>query len=409
MSALGVLRVLRAHTARRLMRRALSALVATALASAALAHKSSDAYLSWQVQGARIEQRIDIALRDLDRELTLDANDDAQLTWGEVRTRWPDIARLASAGVQLQADGRACTVVAQGPAQLEEHTDGRHAVLQSTLQCAAPVATLQIDYRLFERSDASHRGIARTVGATTQTWLLVPGAGRQDLVITDAAQASGHSPSAPGALAVPLRPAQGLLGFVGEGMRHISVGLDHLLFLASLLMVAVWQRQGAGWAPRAQGAAAWLEALRLVSAFTLAHSLTLGLAAAGVLAPPTRWVESLIALSVLLAALDNLRPFVPGPRWAMAGLFGLVHGFGFAGPLQDLGLRGFDLALPLLGFNLGVELGQLLLVALLLPLATWLRGAAFYRKGVVGAGSAAIALVALVWLAERSLEIKVWP
>ena len=127
------------------------------------------------------------------------------------------------------------------------------------------------------------------------------------------------------------------------------------------------------------------------------------------LPPPTRWVEALIAVSVLLAALDNLRPLLPGPRWPLVGLFGLIHGVGFAGPLQDLGLREDQLLLQLLGFNLGVELGQLALVALLLPLAIALRHAPAYRRLAVQGGSGAIALLALVWTAERGLDLSLLP
>jgi hypothetical protein len=175
------------------------------------------------------------------------------------------------------------------------------------------------------------------------------------------------------------------------------------------MLVAVWRRAGAGWVPRASAASAWREALRLVTAFTLAHSVTLGLAAAGVLAPPSRWVESLIAASVLVAALDNLRPFMPGPRWITVGVFGFAHGFGFAGPLQALGLQRGGLALPLLGFNLGVEAGQLVVVGLLLPVACALRSAQAYRLGAVRGGSALIAGVAAVWLVERCFDVSLWP
>ena len=146
-----------------------------------------------------------------------------------------------------------------------------------------------------------------------------------------------------------------------------------------------------------------------MTAFTVAHSVTLGLAAAGVLAPPSRWVESLIAASVLVAALDNLRPFLRAPRWVMVSLFGLVHGFGFAGPLQDLGLAQGGLALPLLGFNLGVELGQLAIVALLLPAAIALRRTPLYRRALVPGASAAVAVLALAWTLERSLGWSLLP
>ena len=368
-------------------------IVLVVLAGPAQAHKPSDAYLSWRLDGSSVEQRFDIALRDLDRELALDADNDGQLSWGEVRQRWPDIVRLADQGLRVTADGQRCEVVATQPPQLDQHTDGHYAVLQHRLQCGAAVHQLEVDYRLFAASDATHRGIARIDGITPTSAVLVPAAGVQRFQAGVDGTAAGRS----------------FVGFVAEGLHHIVIGLDHILFLVTLLMVAVWRREGTGWVPRSHARAAWGEALVLVSAFTVSHSITLALAASGVLAPPTRWVESLIAISVLVAAIDNLRPFVRGPRWLMVSVFGLVHGFGFAGPLQDLGLRQGALALPLLGFNLGVELGQLALVALLLPLATALRGARWYRLAVVRGGSAAVATLAFTWTLERSLSLHLLP
>ena len=363
------------------------------LAGSAWAHKASDAYLSWQVAGATIEQRIDIALRDLDRELRLDGDDDGVLNWGEVRRRWSEIETLAAAGVRIKADGRDCTVVATAAPQLDEHSDGRYAVLRRTLQCAAPVRSVDVDYRLFAASDPTHRGIVRFSGAAERSAVLVPDAPAQHFEL--AAQAGARATS--------------FGGFVAEGLQHIAAGLDHILFLVTLLMVAVWRREGAGWVPRASARSAWFESLRLVTAFTVAHSITLGLAASGVLAPPSRWVESIIAASVLVAAIDNLWPFIKGPRWIMVSVFGLAHGFGFAGPLQALGLQQGALALPLLGFNLGVEIGQLMVVAVVLPLACLLREARFYRLAVVRGGSTAVACLAMVWMLERSLDLRLWP
>jgi hypothetical protein len=366
-------------------------------AGPAQAHKASDAYLSLRIDGAKVEQRFDIALRDLDRELALDADDDGQIRWGEVRRRWAEIVRLADSGLDLRFDGQACTRVSRALPQLDTHSDGRYAVLQQSLHCPAKVSAIRIDYRLFATSDASHRGIARISARidaeSEQSAVLVPGGGVQEFRIGTAADP----------------PVTTLSGFVIEGMHHIAVGIDHILFLVTLLMVAVWRREGAGWVVRASAASAWRETLRLVTAFTIAHSLTLGLAAAGVLAPPSRWIEALIAASVFVAAVDNLWPFVRGPRWLMVSFFGLVHGFGFAGPLQALGLDRSNLALPLFGFNLGVEIGQLAIVALLLPLACWLREARFYRLAVVRGGSTLVAGVAAVWMVERGFEISLWP
>lgn len=357
------------------------------LGGAAQAHQASEAYLVYRVEGAEVEQRLDIALLDLDRDLGLDADADGVLSWGEVRRRWPDIDALADAGVRFTADGAACARQGRATPQLEPHSDGMHAVLVSPWRCPATVRELAVDYRLFATTDAGHRGLVRWAGAAAEPLVLTPGAGPQRL-----AQGNG-----------------GLAGFVVEGMAHIAGGLDHVLFLVTLLLVAVWRRNGARWTPRDSARSAFAETLKLVTAFTVAHSITLGLAATGALNPPEALVESLIALTVLIAALDNLRPFVPGPRWLAVGLFGLVHGIGFAGPLKDLGLRGVELVLPLLAFNVGVELGQLAVVVLLLPLAAALRSASAYRRWIVPGGSSAIAVLALLWCVERSLAVQLLP
>ena len=143
----------------------------------------------------------------------------------------------------------------------------------------------------------------------------------------------------------------------------------------------------------------------MVTAFTLAHSITLSLASLHIISLPSRLVESLIAASVIFAALNNLRGTVEGRRWVMAFVFGLVHGFGFASVLADLGLPQGALVLALVGFNAGVEVGQLTIVAVFLPLAFWLRGTRFYRVGVLIGGSLLVALLASWWLAQRMFDL----
>jgi HupE / UreJ protein len=138
-----------------------------------------------------------------------------------------------------------------------------------------------------------------------------------------------------------------------------------------------------------------------VTAFTVAHSLTLGLAAFGVVTPNAQWVEVAIALSVALAAFNNLVPFVPDTRWSLAFSLGLMHGFGFVSAIQDLGADGPSLWLSVLGFNLGVEAGQLGIVALFVPLAWSLRKQAFYARLLMPLGSALILGIALFWTSQR--------
>jgi uncharacterized membrane protein YqjE len=111
-------------------------------------------------------------------------------------------------------------------------------------------------------------------------------------------------------------------------------------------------------------------------------------------------------VSVVLAALNNVRPVVYADRWIVAFVFGLIHGFGFAGVLADLGLPRESLLPTLVAFNVGVELGQLAIIATFLPVAYALRDTKFYRRGVVVAGSLAVAAVAAVWLVERALNVE---
>jgi hypothetical protein len=342
--------------------------------------------------------RWDIALRDLDVALGLDADGDGQITWGEVRTRHADIAGLAAAHLVLRADGQPCTL-AIGPQQVDEHTDGAYSVLPLTATCARAPAVLDIGYTLFADIDPQHRGLLNlAANGATRAAILGPQAPQQAFALAQ------------------VNRWQQFVDYLVDGVWHIWIGFDHILFLVSLLLPAVgtWVAHGAGggraqWRPVPRpGLAVW-EVLRIVTAFTLAHSITLSLATLGWVTLPSRLVESTIAASVVLAALNNLVPVFQRRRWMLTFAFGLIHGFGFATVLADLGLPSDALALALLGFNLGVELGQLAIVAAFLPLAYALRKGVFYRRVVLGGGSLAIAAVAALWLAERAFDLRLMP
>jgi len=434
------------------MIRALALALLMAMAPLAQAHKASDAYLTLRVDGSTVDARIDIALRDLDRDLDLDTDADDQLTWKEVRTRWTDIAALARRDVHLRADGARCTPgvtpapvpPAEAPA-LAQHSDGTYAVLRTHWLCTAPVQALSVEYTLFANTDPTHRGIARIARAQAtadapapQLAVLSPGKGWHRFtlpalpaVATPDAASSTLASAPPAPAAMPATPPPGsvdaaatppaesaastFLGFVREGVHHILIGYDHILFLLSLLLPAVWirsvkpdPRTGLGrarWVPANDLRHALTSVLKVVTAFTVAHSITLALSVLDVVDPPSRWVESVIAASVVLAALNNLWPLVSEARWKLTFAFGLVHGFGFASALKDAGLAKGALAAPLVGFNVGVEIGQLCIVAVVLPLAWSLRGTRTYRGAFAG-GSLAIAAVAALWLVQRAFDLS---
>jgi hypothetical protein len=191
-----------------------------------------------------------------------------------------------------------------------------------------------------------------------------------------------------------------------EGVHHIWSGIDHLLFLMALLLPSVLRRRGEVWEAVPAFRPALVQTAAVVTAFTVAHSITLSLAALDLVRLPSRLVESAIAASVVLAALNNMVPLVSERRWAVALGFGLLHGFGFAGALADLGLPPNATLQALAGFNFGVEAGQLLIVGLFLPIAYGLRRLRIYQCGAVAAGSCVIAALALCWLIERAFDVS---
>jgi hypothetical protein len=171
----------------------------------------------------------------------------------------------------------------------------------------------------------------------------------------------------------------------------------------------VLKRQNGVWEPVTAARPAVVNILKIVTAFTLAHSITLSLATLGIVHLPVRLVESSIAATVVLAALNNVIPFFAERGWLVAFSFGLLHGFGFANALADLGLHTGQMAATLFGFNLGVEIGQLTIVAVFMPVALSIRHLLFYQRFVLRAGSVAIMVVASIWLSERVLDFKVLP
>ena len=357
----------------------------------AQAHKPSDSYLALTVDGAALAGQWDIALRDLDFALGLDADGDGQITWGEVRSRHAEIAAYALARLRLDADGAPCTLVA-GRQLVDEHTDGAYTVLAFSARCLQAPRKLTLGYTLFNDLDPQHRGLLRLEYAgQTRTAVLGPQAATQVFELKTIS-----------------RLAQ-FLDYGREGVGHIWVGYDHILFLLSLLLPAVLLWAAAGWRPVDGFRQAFVDVLRIVTAFTVAHSITLSLATLGLVSLPSRLVESAIAASVVLAALNNVFPVFHRRRWMVAFAFGLIHGFGFASVLVDLGLPQGALALALLGFNLGVECGQLAIVAAFLPLAFLVRRSWFYRRAVLVGGSLLIAAVAAAWLVERAFNARFLP
>lgn len=347
------------------------------------AHKASTSYLQLQMAGTAISGRWDIALRDLDVALGLDRNDDGQLSWGEVRLQQDRIARHVLARLTLRTERSPC-VLQLTQLALADHSDGTYASLELAGHCPQAPVDLAIDYQLLFDVDAWHRGLLTLELGGNHAGLFSPEQRTQHFLAGNASAGDVF------------------LRYLRSGIWHVRTGWDHMLFLAGLFLPVVLRRHGRQWQAATGLSETLVDSAILVTAFTLAHALTLSLAAYGGFALPARWIESGVAASVLFAGLNNLFPMVHRRlAWLAAG-FGLVHGAAMAGALIELGLPANARVWALLAFNLGVEIAQLLVLLAVVPVSFAFRHSAAYRRLVLVPASMLITLTGLWWLVQRA-------
>ncbi len=368
---------------------ALFALLACA-AAPALAHSSSNSYLSLSQRANDLVLRTDINLRDVDLIFDLDDDRDGQVSWGETAARIGELTAWMQQGITVRGVSAGCELrpldVMASP-----HSDGFYLSAEWAVACVDPeditAQRLTLQYKLIFDQDNLHRGLLKVD---------LPGSQSSAILSPDQPEAA--------LLAGEVSGWSVFTRYVIEGIWHIWIGIDHILFLLSLLVLAPLvpsRERVTSWPAVERFRTSFMDVLAVVTAFTVAHSITLVASILGWVNPPVSIIESVIALSVILAALNNLLGWFSLKRWRLAFAFGLIHGFGFANVLLDLALPAQQLALALGGFNVGVEIGQLAIVLAFLPVAWLLRHTAFYRWVVVGGGSLAIAVIGTIWLAQR--------
>jgi hypothetical protein len=344
--------------------------------ASAAAHVVNLSQSDFTVSGANVHALVVFAKPDAARLGKMDPDNDGVVTPAELEASQDVFRALVEEGIDVTADGVRCPATLEGGGD----TEGDGFGLSIGFACALPPRELGIALPLLRALLPGHRHLLRVqAGGASEQAVLTPDQPRLDLRI------SGASADAP-----PPRSGAVLRDAVRLGVAHILTGWDHLLFLLALLL----------------GTRGLRPIALAVSAFTLAHSLTLALAALDVVAPSPRFVEPAIAASIAYVAFENV--WCPGAphRWRLAFVFGLVHGFGFAGSLRALAL-GLDRLLPtLVGFNLGVEVGQLLVMAALVPLVALLprlarTGAGADETRLVRAASIAIGTAGLAVLVAR--------
>jgi hydrogenase/urease accessory protein HupE len=335
----------------------------------------------YAVQGNDVTFEIAFARSELSVAFPqLDTDGDGTLSIAEIAGDRALFARLVLEGFLVVADDTGCrpslaSVVA---------TEGDGVVLKGVFTCpgAGSSRSVSIDLPILKQLTQGHRHIAQITwgGVATDDILF---AGHAHLAIAGVS-GSNATPS-PGSPDATSRRTTGAGAFFLMGVEHILTGYDHLLFVLALVLVVQNLRS----------------LLSVVTAFTVAHSITLALATLRLVSPPPALIEPAIALSIAYVGVENVLAKTIAHRWRLTFAFGLVHGFGFAAALEGVQLRGVALAGALVSFNLGVEAGQLAAMALVLPLVLWARKSERLAHRLTPALSAAIAVAGVYWFLAR--------
>ena len=347
-------------------------LAALAPERAAFAHAVGVSSGEYRLLGNVLHGDIGMAARELARWLpTIDTDHDGSIDAEELTAGRAAVARAVVDGVTVSADAKACPGTLVGAWALE--AEGGVA-FQVRYQCPEVPERVTMAFPLLDGLASGHRHMARLFRA-----------GKAQVMVLDRSHAAWDLDDG----AAPAAAWSTAWSMVKLGVEHILTGYDHLIFLLGLIIVGGSLRS----------------LVAVVSAFTLAHSITLALAATGVLAPSPRFVEPAIALSIAYVGIENLFVKDASRRWRITFPFGLIHGFGFAGALREIGLPHAQVPVALVSFNLGVELGQLGVLAIALPVVMWARRAPQFGERGVRAVSSTIALAGLVLFVVRLVSV----
>lgn len=366
------------------------------LFNSAQAHQFSTAYLAIQTQSSqpKVTAEYRLAVRDLSLLVPLEMSENRQITWGAIKAQNGELAKLLTQDMQWKSGNTACSMNPQRePLALDNVAGLPYLVMYLSVDCGDAAATA-LDYRVLQHVDNGHRLImslqdADQPNVAARTWLIAP-----SVTSLDASESGASSLT------------QTFKTYVKEGLHHILSGYDHLLFLFCLLLPAVYVRKDQQWVPVKSSMTAIRQTLYIATAFTLAHSITLSLAALNVIALPSKLVESVIAFSIALAALSNLFPIFGTKQIRVAFVFGLIHGFGFASVLSDLPLMTDARLMALFSYNFGIELGQIVCILLFFPIALALRQRVFYRQVMFKGGSMVACVLALLWMTQRIFDLN---
>lgn len=364
-----------------------------------LAHSLGEGYIFIDVSDTSLSGWVEITLTDLDAALGIDNNSDGKVSEVEMTTNLDRIRSYVFDRVGIGEEQRDYKLRFTDH-ELRNVNLSRYLMLKFETDENQVPDVLRIQYRMLFDVDSMHRG-----------FLVINSNGKSDFVNTGEGVTLIFSPQkTEQELDVTRLSAwTSFLDFLKHGIWHIWIGFDHVLFLIALVLPSVLVWRNSRWEPVSDFRHAMWNVVKIVTLFTIAHTITLTLATLNLVQLPGRFVEAIIAASVVVAALNNIFPVIGKRIGWVVFLFGLFHGFGFASVLQDLTSNATNLAADLAGFNIGVEIGQLAIILVAFPLFFMFRVSPAYRRGLVPIGSLLIAVLALAWLVERVANLEFMP
>lgn len=374
----------------------LTALILAAASDKATAHYLGQGYIFVSVYDDAVDGRFEFTLPDLNRALNLDFREDRTASAADLEAHVNTIKAYALERISFAVNNRPAAL------RLKHHElltldPAQYAVFHFALdELSEPPESIEIDYRIAFDAVPEHRGFlvvennwkAGTFDNEAQVSLIFTPTDRRQTVDLSASSV-----------------LRGFIAMLQLGMHHIWIGIDHVLFLLALLLPSVLRRPSGYWEPVSGFRPALRNVVAIVTLFTVAHTLTLSLAAMEMVILPSRLVESIIAASIAIAALDILLPLFRGYIYLVVFGFGLFHGFGFASVLGEIGIPPNYLVHSLLGFNVGVEVGQVAIVCVLFPALFIARNWSTYSRYLIKGGAIALIMVSMYWFIERAFEV----
>ena len=345
------------------------------------AHNTDYARLALDINNNKINAQLELTVADLEYKLGLDKNFNGKITWGELSENSDRLFKYVRDGLNIQNNNKNCKVSYQG-LKVNKRIQKNYALLEVSVQCPDKIQTLTVNYQLMFDVDTKHKLILSINDADKSV----------TRILTANRPAIDYSAES---------TSWGNLDFILSGIEHIWIGYDHILFLLCLLLAAIKAQTSGGKENKNSVSKIMVEVIKLVTAFTIAHSITFLLANFGIVTISPVFTEAVIALTVVMVALNNIFNIFDSGLWKVVFALGLVHGLGFANVMSALEISSAQSAISILMFNAGVEIGQLLLILIFVPVLVFLSNYKLYFNYLRPGMSWFISVIGVMWFIER--------